>query len=573
MAEDTTVPEKMATGTARGRRGDFSESFGLESLFDLVGGTLRPHLAADLLGLTIGGMRLMRLIGSGGMGNVYEALQERPRRSVAVKVIRPELIGSDGEDQFLEEAEILSQLRHPGVTHVYAAGFTEFERRRLAYLVMEYVPGGQSITVAARERDLTLPQRLELFGQVCDAVAHAHAQGVVHRDLKPSNILVDDLGRPKVIDFGIARRVARVESSAEERVMGTLAYLSPEQLLGDERSGTMQGDVYALGVVLYELLVGRRPFAPVSPGFAAAREAVTTETIRPPTQLADNIPAGLEAVTMRCLQKDPQQRYQDASVLAAAVAAEQESIAGVWSVGARGASGGGHADRPAVVAPSPRLSRRTMVSGGVLVGSLAAVAVIRKVAAPRLFADALSKPLPPPALTYDYHDVRQAAPHLVDVTNMKVYREEWWAKMGMPELTYWGPEENDTVGQLIYRFRFGQPVAQILLETVCACHIFGDGQGGQGRGAAAVDASRNGSDWTTLSDGIEPRQWGVYIRAHGALPPQLVGGSEIWIRVRCLTHDCPNDSYSTAQFGRQVHRGEPVFSLVAQRPAVREAQA
>ena len=168
---------------------------------------------------------------------------------------------------------------------------------------------------------------------------------------------------------------------------------------------------------------------------------------------------------------------------------------------------------------------------------------------------------PPPVMDLQCDDIRAASPYLVELENMKIYREEWWVKMGMPELTYWGPEQNDIEGLLVYRFPFGRRPSQVVLRAMCACHIFGEGQGGDGRGAAALEASADGVSWTTLADGIEPLQWGVYIGYDGQLPSRLSGRSEMWLRVRCLTHDCPNDSYSTAQFGRASHTGGPVFSL------------
>lgn len=216
---------------------------------------------------------------------------------------------------------------------------------------------------------------------------------------------------------------------------------------------------------------------------------------------------------------------------------------------------------------APRITRRGLVlGGGGIAATLAAAVAVRGLPGHRGSGPTVAKVDPPPATEFRYDDIRSASPYLVDVTNMKVYREEWWVKMGMPELTYWGPEQNDVEGTLLYRFPFGRRMPQVALSATCACHIFGEGQGGEGRGAAALEVSADGLAWTTLADGIEPRQWGVYVGFDDSLPSHLLGHAELWLRVRCLTQGCPNDSYSTAQFGRAGIHQEPVFSLTADEP-------
>ena len=184
--------------------------------------------------LHIGRYRILRRHGEGGMGTVYEAEQDNPRRTVALKVIRPGLVSPELVKRFSHEAQILARLQHPGIAQVYEAGMGEDGQ---PFFAMEFIRG-MPLDEYARSRGLDAAARLELLARVCDAVQHAHDQGVIHRDLKPGNILVDETGQPKVLDFGVAHVTdADLLTSASRtqagQLLGTLSYMSPEQIAAD----------------------------------------------------------------------------------------------------------------------------------------------------------------------------------------------------------------------------------------------------------------------------------------------------------------------------------------------------
>jgi len=153
----------------------------------------------------IGHYHLKRVLASGGMGTVYEATQESPRRVVAIKVMRHGIASRSAMRRFEYESQLLARLRHPGIAQVYEAGTHDDGSGAVPYFAMEYIPNARSITKYAEEKKLGTRQRMELFAQVCDAVHHGHQKGIIHRDLKPANILVDSHGEVKIIDFGVAR--------------------------------------------------------------------------------------------------------------------------------------------------------------------------------------------------------------------------------------------------------------------------------------------------------------------------------------------------------------------------------
>ncbi len=560
-----------------GGRPTTAGSFGLDSLFDLVAPDATPPAADWLIGRTIADVRIVRLLGAGGMGRVYEAIQERPRRSVAVKVIRPGSLGDGAVVRFLHEAEFLSQLRHPAITHVYSAGVVPVEGTDVPYLVMEFIPAAQPITTFARQHGLSIAARVDLGAEVCAAVGYAHERGIVHRDLKPGNVLIDDLGRPKLIDFGIARsldeplpgssdattsselagsggasrHVTSPEATDFGRLLGTLDYLSPEQLADTSRRGDRRSDVYALGVMLFELLVGRRPHDLDYADLARAVATIVAEPAPDPAMLCPEIDAGTACVVRRCLDKRPDARYQDAGELAAA-------LRGCRTRRPVDARRGGTA--------TPVLTRRQLIGATAAIALGTAVVASRRRPRPTARADSTDPSItssPAPQLEYRFHDIVAADHHRVATDNMRLYRETWWIAQGMPPLTYWGPERNGFEGTLVYRFDFGRDTARIELEATCACHAFSDGNGGRGRGAAAIEASRDGDTWTTLADGITAREWGLYVHVAGPLPAAVTGGRSLWLRVRCLTEEAPNDAYTTAQFGRLVRAGVPVLSVRA----------
>ncbi|MFM7521064.1 MAG: serine/threonine-protein kinase, partial [Planctomycetota bacterium] len=198
------------------------------------GGSSRTSKSADpLIGQSIGGVKLVRVISEGGMGRVYEGRQESPRRTVAVKLVKPGVATEKMLKRFEFEAQVLARLRHPGIAEIFYAGtFGEGEATQ-PFFVMEYIAGAKPLTRYADELKLSTHDRLELFRKVCDAVAHGHHNGVIHRDLKPSNILVDATGQPKVIDFGVAKTTdsdmaLTTLQTDVGALIGTYQYMSPE---------------------------------------------------------------------------------------------------------------------------------------------------------------------------------------------------------------------------------------------------------------------------------------------------------------------------------------------------------
>jgi WD40 repeat protein/predicted Ser/Thr protein kinase len=262
--------------------------------------------------------RVLRLLGEGGMGTVYEAQQDNPRRSVALKVIRAGLTSGILLKRFAREAEILGRLRHAGIAQVYDAGVAESGQ---PFFVMELIVG-VPLDQYAREHALDAGGRLELVARVCDAVQHAHERGVIHRDLKPANILVEPSGQPKVLDFGVARPAdlgltasgGRTEAG---QLLGTLSYMSPEQASGDPSAIDPRGDVYALGVLLYELLAHRLPY---SLDELPLPEAVRVICEHEPSRLGSldgRLRGDVETIVGKALEKDRGRRYPSAAELAA----------------------------------------------------------------------------------------------------------------------------------------------------------------------------------------------------------------------------------------------------------------
>ncbi len=265
----------------------------------------------------IGRYRILRRHGEGGMGTVYEAEQDHPRRTVALKVIRAGGATAEVLSRFRHEAEILARLQHAGIAQVYEAGIGVDGR---PFFAMEFIRG-MTMDEYARSRGLDPRARLELLARVCDAMQHAHDKGVIHRDLKPSNILVDDSGQPKVLDFGVAHVTAAELLSTAGRtqagqLLGTLSYMSPEQVAADPAGIDGRSDVYTLGVILFELLAQRLPYqVDRLPGHEVARVIQQQE----PSRLG-SINAlyrgDIEIIVAKALEKAKSRRYASAGDLA-----------------------------------------------------------------------------------------------------------------------------------------------------------------------------------------------------------------------------------------------------------------
>ncbi len=295
--------------------------------------TAQAGPAPDVTLPVIPGCRLLREVGRGAQGAVYEAVQDSPQRSVAVKILYDAHRSSSMRRRFEREVDLVAGLRHPNIISVLSAGALPDGR---LYCMMEFVPG-VPLTEYVHARQLTLRQVLGLFADVCDGIQHAHQHGVIHRDLKPGNILVDADGVPRVLDFGLAKQVAAaadqtVISLTGQHPFGTLPYMAPEQASGDLALVDTRTDVYALGVVLYELLTGTYPY-PLNgppqlvlahicqtPAARLARSWRPERGVSGPSR-ADGaadcpIDADLETIVLRALEKERERRYQSAGDLA-----------------------------------------------------------------------------------------------------------------------------------------------------------------------------------------------------------------------------------------------------------------
>jgi len=256
-------------------------------------------------GQRVGSYRLLRPLGEGGMGEVWHAVDTMLEREVALKTLRPEM-GARAElvERFRVEAIALAKLHHRHIAAVYAF----FEDGGRHHIAMQYV-AGRTLEQALQQRG-RLPWReaAKVAADVLDALDHAHAVGVVHRDLKPANLMLDERGRTVVMDFGIARVMARARQTRSGTLVGTLEYIAPEIVRGDDADA--RSDLYALGCVLYEMVSGRLPFEATS-DFALMRAHAEQPPARPP--VADGeLPAALEAVILRMLDKRPERRYASA---------------------------------------------------------------------------------------------------------------------------------------------------------------------------------------------------------------------------------------------------------------------
>lgn len=292
-------------GSALSDAGLSSDDLGAES----------PSLAA---GSTIGRYTIIKAIGVGGMGVVYAARQDAPDRVVALKLVRPGFVSSSMLRRLSREASTLGMLQHPGIAQVYDAGTDHRLGAAIPFVAMELVEG-RPLDKFAREQGLSIRARLDLFARVCDAVAHAHQRGVIHRDLKPANIHVTADAQPKILDFGIARLADRAGQATLQsevgQVLGTLAYMSPEQVSGDPARLDIRADVYSLGVILYELLAGKPPLDVANSSVHAAIRVISEEEPRSVAAHDPSLRGDIETIVAKALEKDPARRYGTAAEL------------------------------------------------------------------------------------------------------------------------------------------------------------------------------------------------------------------------------------------------------------------
>ncbi len=262
----------------------------------------------------IGPYKIIRRIGEGGMGVVYEAEQAEPTRRVALKVIRS-VHATDHARLFKREIQILARLRHASIARIYDAGQTEDQQ----YFAMELIQG-EPLLDYCESAELSLKNRLALLPLVSEAVQYAHQRGVIHRDLKPANILVDEGGMPHVLDFGLAQVIdpnAQITRSLMEgrTLIGTLPYMSPEQIQGDVTGIDVRTDVYSLGVILYQMITLQYPYD-VSGGLIAALKTITETDPKRPSEFRGHFDDDLDTIALKALAKEPDHRYQSVEALA-----------------------------------------------------------------------------------------------------------------------------------------------------------------------------------------------------------------------------------------------------------------
>jgi tRNA A-37 threonylcarbamoyl transferase component Bud32 len=346
-----------------------------------------------MLGREFGGVRIERILGSGGMGRVYLGIDVASGERVAIKVLLRTQQDEGVRRRFEREGRLLERLRHPGIASVLRTGVVQDGDVDVPYIVMEHVDGVQNLADHVFRERLGVRETVQAFLQACDAVGHAHREGFIHRDVKPPNLLVDRHGRVKVIDFGVARAIAadpaintvRTETG---QLVGTMQYMSPEQFRADPRMVDARSDVYALGAVLYELLAGVQPHdlrgLPVHEAARAVCETDPADVRECNPRLDDR----LADVVMEAVAREPSRRPQDANALAARLRAWMASGSSGMSRAAvdvhpdvadhasRGAARAPAVTRTASSAATPARASR----GGWLVPVIAAVAVALAVA-------------------------------------------------------------------------------------------------------------------------------------------------------------------------------------------------
>ncbi|MDP6693398.1 MAG: serine/threonine-protein kinase, partial [Phycisphaerales bacterium] len=290
----------------------------VQSLLPFTEGDLDETDHDPFVGEVVGHYIIVKRIGSGGMGRVYLAKQEKPERNVAIKIVRQGLLSRSASKRFEIECRLLGQLHHGGIAQIYEAGTHLLGGDRIPWIAMEFIEDAMSITMYASKQSLTIKEKLLCFKEVCKAIAEAHRHGIIHRDLKPANILVNAQGTPKIIDFGVAKAIDPIGLPTEfhtstQDFVGTMQYMSPEQARGERIDTT--SDLYSLGVLLYELLAGKQPYDLQSTTIAKAIETLRESDPIPLRTYDKKIHRDVETVVSHAMAYDPAQRYRSANEL------------------------------------------------------------------------------------------------------------------------------------------------------------------------------------------------------------------------------------------------------------------
>ncbi len=311
-----------------------------------------------MIGRLIGGRyRLIAPLGEGGMATLWRAVDEQLDREVAVKLLRPQFGADPGfTARFKQEARSAGQLAHPNIVSVYDYGTDPVDAAQ--FIVMQLVDGEDLAAILRDRGRLSINDAVRVAAEVASALEAAHRRGIVHRDVKPGNILITEDDRSvKVTDFGIARAVSEASMTVTGTTLGSVHYFSPEQARGDEVTGA--SDVYSLGIVLYEMLTGRRPFEGDSAAGVALRRL--NEDPLPPSAIGVTLPPGLEAILMRALAREREDRFPDAGAFAEALRTWQRDPDAIPSPGLRPIAAAAVAATPRAGEPTvyvpPRVSR------------------------------------------------------------------------------------------------------------------------------------------------------------------------------------------------------------------------
>jgi len=338
-----------------------------------------------MIGRTVGNYRIVEKLGEGAMGTVYRAVDQMVDRTVAIKVLKPEIAqNAETLQRFHREAVALARLNHPCIAQLYAF----FQEGGEYFMVMEFVPGETLDARIGRQGRLPWLDALKVLAPVLEGVGHAHSLGILHRDLKPANIMLAADGRVKVMDFGIACVANTTRLTREARLVGTLEYLAPERALG--KPPDARSDIYSLGMVLYEMLTGRLPFAGDT-DFELIRAQLNQKPPRP-RQIGIALPPPVEDLLMTALEKDPARRFPDAGTFLA-----ESSKAALAADTGGSAVNGLPASRRWLLMAGAAVAMLVILLSGLAIWKTAAARMHHEVPAPSVAA-AVGQPTPLPAL-------------------------------------------------------------------------------------------------------------------------------------------------------------------------------